>query len=148
MQIITFQGDLYFPNPAQDLMAAKEENCAVRNASMIGTAAKIAATECAIHALAPVCPHCHCRVVGHGVEQGQRDLLLRPLRAQRRKDGPQRSCLTDARARNDDGLASVMLQSARSYFRCQGCVTFWIRGLQVSLTKTKDKVFWSGRLNL
>jgi nitrite reductase/ring-hydroxylating ferredoxin subunit len=24
--------------------------------------------ECAIHALAPVCPHCHCRVVGHGVE--------------------------------------------------------------------------------
>jgi hypothetical protein len=26
--------------------------------------------ECAIHALAPVCPHCHCRIVGHGVEQG------------------------------------------------------------------------------
>ena len=24
--------------------------------------------ECAIHALAPVCPHCDCRVVGHGVE--------------------------------------------------------------------------------
>ena len=24
--------------------------------------------ECAIHALAPVCPHCHCRIVGHGVE--------------------------------------------------------------------------------
>src|SRR6266404_2077398 len=24
--------------------------------------------ECALHALAPVCPHCHCRVVGHGVE--------------------------------------------------------------------------------
>jgi len=24
--------------------------------------------ECAIHALAPECPHCHCRVVGHGVE--------------------------------------------------------------------------------
>jgi hypothetical protein len=24
--------------------------------------------ECAIHALAPVCPHCNCRVVGHGVE--------------------------------------------------------------------------------
>ncbi|MEX2309037.1 MAG: hypothetical protein WD738_15660 [Pirellulales bacterium] len=24
--------------------------------------------ECAIHALAPVCPHCGCRVVGHGVE--------------------------------------------------------------------------------
>ena len=25
--------------------------------------------ECAIHALAPVCPHCHCRIIGHGVEQ-------------------------------------------------------------------------------
>ena len=24
--------------------------------------------ECAIHALAPVCGHCGCRVVGHGVE--------------------------------------------------------------------------------
>jgi hypothetical protein len=28
--------------------------------------------ECAIHALAPVCPHCNCRIVGHGVEaEGQ-----------------------------------------------------------------------------
>jgi len=25
--------------------------------------------ECAIHALAPACDHCHCKVVGHGVEQ-------------------------------------------------------------------------------
>jgi hypothetical protein len=25
--------------------------------------------ECAIHALAPVCAHCGCRVVGHGVDQ-------------------------------------------------------------------------------
>ena len=24
--------------------------------------------ECAIHALAPTCPHCDCRVIGHGVE--------------------------------------------------------------------------------
>ncbi|WP_149193500.1 MULTISPECIES: hypothetical protein [Luteimonas] len=24
--------------------------------------------ECAIHAFAPQCPHCGCRVVGHGVE--------------------------------------------------------------------------------
>jgi len=24
--------------------------------------------ECAIHRLAPVCPHCNCRIVGHGVE--------------------------------------------------------------------------------
>jgi hypothetical protein len=26
--------------------------------------------ECAIHALAPECAHCGCRVVGHGVEEG------------------------------------------------------------------------------
>lgn len=25
--------------------------------------------ECAIHKLAPVCPHCGCRIIGHGVEQ-------------------------------------------------------------------------------
>ncbi len=26
--------------------------------------------ECAIHALAPTCPHCACRIIGHGVESG------------------------------------------------------------------------------
>jgi hypothetical protein len=26
--------------------------------------------ECAIHALAPVCEHCSCKIVGHGVEVG------------------------------------------------------------------------------
>jgi len=26
--------------------------------------------ECAIHKLAPVCPHCSCKVIGHGVETG------------------------------------------------------------------------------
>jgi len=25
--------------------------------------------ECAIHALAPTCTHCGCRVIGHGAEQ-------------------------------------------------------------------------------
>lgn len=24
--------------------------------------------ECAIHTLAPVCPHCNCRIIGHGVQ--------------------------------------------------------------------------------
>ena len=24
--------------------------------------------ECAIHALAPVCDHCRCRIIGHGIE--------------------------------------------------------------------------------
>ena len=28
--------------------------------------------ECAIHALAPECAHCGCRVIGHGVEAGGR----------------------------------------------------------------------------
>ncbi len=27
--------------------------------------------ECAIHALAPACAHCGCRIVGHGVESDQ-----------------------------------------------------------------------------
>lgn len=26
--------------------------------------------ECAIHAIAPECAHCRCRVIGHGVEVG------------------------------------------------------------------------------
>lgn len=25
--------------------------------------------ECAIQALAPVCPHCQCKIIGHGVEE-------------------------------------------------------------------------------
>jgi Rieske Fe-S protein len=28
--------------------------------------------ECAIHALAPVCEHCGCKVIGHGVQAGGR----------------------------------------------------------------------------
>ena len=28
--------------------------------------------ECAIHALAPTCMHCGCRIIGHGVESGGR----------------------------------------------------------------------------
>jgi hypothetical protein len=26
--------------------------------------------ECAIHALAPACAHCGCRIIGHGIETG------------------------------------------------------------------------------
>ncbi len=25
--------------------------------------------ECAIHILAPACPHCNCKIIGHGVEE-------------------------------------------------------------------------------
>jgi hypothetical protein len=28
--------------------------------------------ECAIHALAPACTHCRCRVIGHGMEKNGR----------------------------------------------------------------------------
>lgn len=28
--------------------------------------------ECAIHAMAPRCAHCDCRIVGHGIEAGER----------------------------------------------------------------------------
>jgi hypothetical protein len=27
--------------------------------------------ECAIHALAPACSHCNCRIIGHGIEDGE-----------------------------------------------------------------------------
>ena len=28
--------------------------------------------ECAIHALAPPCAHCGCKIIGHGIEAGER----------------------------------------------------------------------------
>ena len=36
--------------------------------TMNGKAHTFDSFECAIHALAPVCGHCSCRVVGHGME--------------------------------------------------------------------------------
>jgi nitrite reductase/ring-hydroxylating ferredoxin subunit len=35
---------------------------------MTGRTGTFDSFECAIHAMAPVCAHCRCRVVGHGVE--------------------------------------------------------------------------------
>ncbi|WP_437585380.1 hypothetical protein [Sorangium sp. So ce1000] len=35
-----------------------------------GTSYTFDCFECAIHKLAPVCAHCACRIVGHGVEAG------------------------------------------------------------------------------
>ena len=49
----------------------------ITQAGMTGT---FDSFECAIHATAPRCAHCQCAVIGHGVEAGGRDLLLRPLR--------------------------------------------------------------------
>jgi hypothetical protein len=36
---------------------------------MVGTPHVFDSFECAIHALAPQCAHCDCRIVGHGLEQ-------------------------------------------------------------------------------
>ena len=38
--------------------------------SMRGRTYTFDSFECAIHALAPTCAHCQCRIVGHGVEAG------------------------------------------------------------------------------
>ena len=46
--------------------------------------------ECAIQALAPVCPSCGTRIIGHGVEHGWHHLLLRALRQEGRRDRPPR----------------------------------------------------------
>ncbi|WP_437292665.1 hypothetical protein WME95_26445 [Sorangium sp. So ce327] len=35
-----------------------------------GTSYTFDCFECAIHKLAPVCAHCACRIVGHGIEAG------------------------------------------------------------------------------
>jgi hypothetical protein len=35
-----------------------------------GTSHTFDSFECAIHAVAPTCAHCGCRIVGHGVEAG------------------------------------------------------------------------------
>ncbi len=37
---------------------------------MGGTESEFDSFECAIHALAPSCAHCGCRIVGHGIEGG------------------------------------------------------------------------------
>lgn len=37
--------------------------------TLAGTTHVFDSFECAIHALAPKCPHCGCRIVGHGVEE-------------------------------------------------------------------------------
>lgn len=36
--------------------------------TMAGETHTFDAFECAIHALAPQCAHCDCRIIGHGVE--------------------------------------------------------------------------------
>ncbi len=45
-----------------------EYDKAFRVALADGREATFDTFECAIHALAPTCEHCGCRVIGHGVE--------------------------------------------------------------------------------
>jgi nitrite reductase/ring-hydroxylating ferredoxin subunit len=40
--------------------------------TMMGRTHTFDSFECAVHALAPVCPHCGVRIAGHGVEQDGR----------------------------------------------------------------------------
>ena len=54
--------------------------------------------ECAIHALAPECSHCGCRIVGHGMESEGEFYLLRALREPPRRD---RRCRTAPRDSSD-----------------------------------------------
>jgi nitrite reductase/ring-hydroxylating ferredoxin subunit len=40
--------------------------------TVAGTAHTFDSFECAIHAMAPACEHCGCKVIGHGIEAGGR----------------------------------------------------------------------------
>jgi len=98
MQIITFQGDLYFPDPALGSDGdERTRKCAVRNASMIGHRREDYGTRMRDprpRAGLPTLPMSACWELRGA---GRSNLLLRPLRAQRRKDESQRSRATDAR---------------------------------------------------
>jgi hypothetical protein len=37
--------------------------------TMAGKQYRFDSFECAIQALAPACPHCQCKIIGHGVEE-------------------------------------------------------------------------------
>jgi hypothetical protein len=36
--------------------------------TMLGRSGTFDSFECAIHALAPACAHCRCKIIGHGIE--------------------------------------------------------------------------------
>lgn len=51
-----------------DVCANEYEHCIeVRQDGRVGT---FDSFECAIHAMAPTCAHCGCRIVGHGIAAG------------------------------------------------------------------------------
>ena len=67
--------------------------------------------ECAIHKLAPICAHCGCKIIGHGIEANHL-LLLRTLRTRgrrekhRRQRGARRLPLI-GRAASHSGIATL-----------------------------------------
>jgi hypothetical protein len=43
--------------------------------------------ECAIHAIAPTCEHCGCRIIGHGVQAGEAIYCCAHCAAQEGEEG-------------------------------------------------------------
>jgi hypothetical protein len=66
--------------------------------------------ECAIHALAPTCKHCGCRIIGHGMEAQGGIFLLRVLREAR------------GRAANE-GSGRVDHAALARYYTCCTCAS-------------------------
>ena len=61
----------------REMMMARCEVCGndydrAFQVTMAGQTRTFDSFECAIHACAPVCAHCGCKVVGHGVQAGEK----------------------------------------------------------------------------
>lgn len=84
--------------------------------------------ECAIQKLAPRCSHCGCRIIGHGMEAGGQDVLLRQLREAGRRDAVARPGVARAQkvstnpltfARSGAGrMANGVARAARPWWAC------------------------------
>jgi hypothetical protein len=55
---------------AQCEVCGNEYHLAFEVATAAGQTHVFDSFECAIHSLAPVCKHCGCRIIGHGIEAG------------------------------------------------------------------------------
>jgi hypothetical protein len=60
--------------------------------------------ECAIHALAPVCTHCECRIVGHGMEVDGKFYCCAHCANHSERAAPQMRDRADSRATTPVGL--------------------------------------------
>ncbi|SRR6266700_6376775 len=76
--------------------------------------------ECAIHAIAPICGHCKCRVIGHGVEVGGRFfcwLIAHASQLQRMSEIALRSS-SGSSDRHELGLTRVLHRGAIMVTQC------------------------------